>query len=112
MTRSASAAARVSRAQAELAMAERELVKSALPWQQRLQRNRSTITLVSGFSAGLALALFPSRWWARAGAAVGATAAGAARSGLAPAIVGAVLSHLLSSEDESRKTAPATQRRQ
>jgi hypothetical protein len=103
-----SAAARVSKAQAELALAERDLVENTLPWQRRLQRNRSGIALISGFSAGLALALLPSRWWAGLGATLGTTAASTARSGLAPVIVGAVLSHLLRSADANRKIAPAT----
>jgi hypothetical protein len=98
----------VSRAQAELAAAEREFVKSTLPWQRRLQRKRSGIALVSGFSAGLLLALLPPRWWAGMGAALGTTAASTARSALAPAIVGAVLSHLLRSDDAKRKTEPAS----
>jgi hypothetical protein len=102
-----SPATRVSDAQAELAAAERDLAKSLQPLQP-LQRHRGAITLISGFSAGLALALLPSRWWARVGAAVGATAASTARSALAPAIVGAVLSALLRSEDASRKTVPST----
>lgn len=97
---------RVSRAQAELAAAERELVKSA-PWQRQLQRHQSAITLIGGFSAGLALALLPPRWWERAGATLGAAAASTARSALAPAIAGAVLSHVLRSE-ENRKTVPAS----
>jgi hypothetical protein len=101
MKRPASAARRVSRAQAELAVAERELVKSALSWQ----RYQSAITLISGFSVGLALALFPPRWWGRAGATLGAAAASTARSALAPAIVGAVLSQVLRGEDTKRKTA-------
>jgi hypothetical protein len=97
----------VSRAQAELAAAECDLVKSTLPWQRRLQRNRSGIALVSGFSAGLALALFPPRWWAGLGAVLGTTAASTARSALAPAIIGAVLSQLLRSEEANRKSVPA-----
>jgi hypothetical protein len=104
MKRPASAAARVSRAQSELAAAERECVKSALSWQQSWQRHRSAIALISGFSTGMALALFPPGWWARVGAALGTTAASTARSALVPAIVGAVLSHVLRSEDASRKT--------
>jgi hypothetical protein len=106
MKRPVSAAVRVSRAKAELAAAERELVKSTLPWQ--LQRQRSAVALVSGFSAGLALALFPPRWWARVGATLGGAAARTARSALAPAIMGAVLSHVLRSEDASAKAAPTS----
>jgi hypothetical protein len=98
----------VSTAQTELAAAESDLTKTLLPWQRPLQRNRSTIALISGFSAGLALALLPPRWWGGVGAALGKTAASTARSALAPAIVGAVLSHLLSSEDASRKVALTT----
>jgi hypothetical protein len=108
MKRSPSAALRMSQAQAELAAAEREFVKSARPWQRQLQQHQSAITLISGFSAGLALALFPPRWWARAGATLGSAAASTARSALAPAIVGAVLSHVLRSEEASRKTAPTS----
>jgi hypothetical protein len=105
--RPTTAAARASRAQAELAAAERDLTKTLLPRQRPLQQHRRAITLISGFSAGLALALLPPRWWAGVGAALGKTAASTARSALAPAIVGAVLSHLLSGEDPSRKAAPA-----
>jgi hypothetical protein len=101
-----SAARRVSSAQAELAAAERDLAKSLLPWQRPLHQHRSAITLIGGFSAGLALALLPSRWWARAGAALGTTAASTARSALAPAIIGALLSHMLNREDASPKVAP------
>ena len=107
MKRPASAAARVSTAQAELAAADRDLAESLLPWQRPLQQHRGAITMISGFSAGLALALLPPRWWAGLGAALGTTAASTARSALAPAIVGAVLSHVLRSEDASRKTVPA-----
>jgi hypothetical protein len=108
MKRPTNAAVRVSRAQAELATAERELVKSALPRQRQLQRHQSAIALICGFSTGLALALFPPRWWGRAGATFGSAAASTARSALAPAIVGAVLSHVLRSEGASRKTAAAS----
>jgi hypothetical protein len=103
-----SAATRVSNAQAELAAAERDLAKSLQPWQRPLHQHRSAITLISGFSAGLALALLPSRWWAGVGAALGTTAASTARSALAPAIVGVVLSQLLRGEDANRKSVPAT----
>lgn len=101
-----SAIARMHLAQAELATAEREFMKSALPWRQRLHRHRNAINLASGFVAGLALTLLPSRWWAGVGAALGKTAASSARSPLAPAIIGAVLSQLLQSESASRKAAP------
>jgi len=102
-----SAAARVRQARAELAVAERELVKSARPWWRRLHRHRRVLILFGGFASGLALALFPSRWWARIGATVGATAAGIARSALTPAIVGAVLSHTRRSDNVSRTPAQA-----
>ena len=102
----ATAIARVRLAEAELATAEREFMKSALPWRQRLHRHRNALNLASGFAAGLALTLLPSRWWAGVGAAVGKTAASSARSPLAPAILGAVLSHLLQSQRATRETAP------
>lgn len=109
MKRKQSAAARVHLAQAELAAAECELTKSAQPWRRHLQKHRSTLTLVSGFATGLALAIFPPRWWASAGAAVGAIAASTARSALTPVIIGAVLSQALRSEDVSQTPAPSTE---
>ncbi|MDR3386080.1 MAG: hypothetical protein P4L92_03435 [Rudaea sp.] len=88
------AVARVRQAEAELAAAERELERSALPWRRRLQRHRGAVTIFGGFVGGLALTLLPSRWWARVGALVGASAAGIARSALTPALIGAVVSQI------------------
>jgi hypothetical protein len=105
-TKRTSAAARVRQAQAELALAERELAKSARPWRRRLQRHRSALVLFGGFTSGLALTLFPPHWWARIGAAVGATAAGAARSALTPAVVGAVLSRMRRSDQHLADSTP------
>lgn len=99
-----SAAARVRLAQAELAVAQRELAKTARPWRQRLQRHRKAVILMSGFASGLALTLLPPRWWARIGSAAGATAAGAARSAFTPAVVGAVISRLRRGDDANRHT--------
>ena len=97
-----SPAARVRRAQAELAAAECELRNSLKPWRQRLQRHGGAIVLCSGFVSGAALAFLPPRWWARVGAVLGATAASAARSALTPALIGAALSRM-------RRSDPATQ---
>jgi hypothetical protein len=102
------AAARVRQAQAELAVAERELAKSALPWRRHLQRHRSALTLFGGFASGLALTLLPSRWWERTGALVGSMAAGVARSAFTPAIIGAVIAQIRRGDDvDPPVTSPA-----
>ncbi|MGA9335696.1 MAG: hypothetical protein WBV39_15555 [Rudaea sp.] len=87
-------ARRVRQARMQLESAERELVKSARPWSERLRRNREAIALSAGFAGGLALAVFPSLWWARAGAFVGSAAANAARSVLTPMLIGAAMAWL------------------
>ena len=66
-----SALARIRLAEAELATAEHEFMKSALPWRQRLHRHRNALNLASGFAAGLALTLLPSRGWAGVGVVAG-----------------------------------------
>jgi len=86
--------ARVRRARLQLEAAERDLARSAGSWLTRLRRHRSAIALVSGFVSGTALVLLPSRWWSRTGAAVGRTAAAAARSILTPMLIGTLLSQL------------------
>ncbi len=90
----ASVVAKVHLAQAELSAAEAELAKSARPWQRNLQQHRGALTLAGGFVSGLALTLLPPRWWARAGATVGAAAATMARSALTPAVIGAVIARI------------------
>jgi hypothetical protein len=99
MKDASAAAVRVRVAQAELAAAERELARSARPWQLRLQRHRNALVLCGGFVSGLALTFLPTRWWARFGAGVGATAAVAARSTLTPALIGALLAKVRRSSD-------------
>jgi hypothetical protein len=86
-----SAATRVRLAEAQLTHAEQVLADSARPWRVRLHKHRNVLILGGGFASGLALTFLPPRWWARIGAAAGATAATVARSALTPAIVGAVV---------------------
>jgi len=97
-------------AEAELARAERALVASAQPWQQRLRRHRSALILGGGFASGLALTFFPRRWWARIGALAGSTAAIAARSAFTPTIIRAVLSHFRRGDGAGDAAAPAAAR--
>lgn len=105
-----SAAARVRRAQAELAAAESALEKNALPWRRRWRKDRGALAILGGFTGGLALALLPPRWWARVGAVVGATAAAAARSALIPAVVGAMLSQVRRSDKPAQAaSSPAAE---
>ena len=59
-----------------------------------INHDRNTLVIVGGVASGLALALCPPRWWARVGSVVGGTAAGIARSALAPMLIGAALSQL------------------
>jgi hypothetical protein len=105
-----SAAARVRKAEADLASAEHALVASAQPWRRRMRRHRNALILCSGFASGLALTFFPPRWWARVGAFAGSAAATAARSAFAPAIIGAVLAHFRRSDGASETAAQAAAR--
>lgn len=107
MKRKASAAARVSAARADLAIAESALEKSARSWRLRIHRHREALVLFGGFASGLALTLLPPRWWARLGAIVGATAAGAARASLTPVIVGVALAQVRRHDDTNRTPMPS-----
>ena len=86
-----SAEARVRRAEAELAAAEIHLQHSARPWRRRIETHRAESIVLAGFATGLALALLPTRWWGRIGAALGTVTAAAARSMLTPAFIGATV---------------------
>jgi hypothetical protein len=97
----------VRQAQAELALAELQLAKSTWPLRRDLHRHRNALILFGGFATGLALTFLPPRWWARIGAAVGATAAGLARSALTPAVVGAVLARVQRSDASATEPTPA-----
>lgn len=104
-------AARVRRARLQLEAAERDLARSAGSWRQRLRRHRGRIVLTSGFLSGTALVLLPSRWWTRAGAAVGGAAATAARSIFTPVLIGTLLSQVRASRntnDQRDSDSPAT----
>ncbi|HET8941290.1 MAG TPA: hypothetical protein VFN13_04810 [Rudaea sp.] len=87
-------AKRVRAARTQLEAAERELALSSRPWLERLQKHRQALTVAGGFISGLALVVLPSRWWARAGAVAGASAASVARSVLTPMLMGAALAWL------------------
>jgi hypothetical protein len=104
------AAARVRKAEVDLASAEHALVTSARPWRSRMRRHRNALIVCSGFACGLALTFFPPRWWARIGAFAGSIAATAARSAFTPAIIGAVLSHFRRGDGASEMGAQASAR--
>ncbi|MGH8042107.1 MAG: hypothetical protein ACREPN_08705 [Rudaea sp.] len=63
--------------------------------------------MCGGLGSGLALALLPLRWWARMGAALGASAAYVARSALTPALLGAAFAQLR--RDDTEDAATTTQ---
>jgi hypothetical protein len=89
-----SAQERVRNAEAELAVAENNLQRSARPLRAQLQHHRSATLLLGGFATGVALTLLPTRWWGRIGAVAGTLSAAAARSLLTPAFMGAAFAKL------------------
>ena len=89
-----SANKRVLTAQAELASAELALRNNAHPLRVYVQQHQVATIILGGLASGFALALLPLRWWAALGALAGRTAALAARSTLAPALVGAAVTRI------------------
>jgi len=89
-----SAQERVRKAEAELAIAENNLRRTAQPLRAQLQQHRTATLLFGGFVTGIALTLLPTRWWGRIGAVAGTVSAAAARSLLTPAFMGAAFAKL------------------
>jgi hypothetical protein len=83
------AAARVRRAQARVDTARRDLTQSVAPWRAQIARHRGAIIVLGGFAGGVAATAVPRRWWARFASLVGALAAGAVRTAMLPALLGA-----------------------
>ena len=102
-----SARARVHRAEIRLVSAERKLEKSSRPLRARLRlrQHRAAAIVLSGVASGLALSLLPIRWWGHVGALLAKVAAGAARSALAPVIVGAAMSQVKHSANAGSDSA-------
>jgi hypothetical protein len=89
-----SAKKRVLKAEAELATAELALRNNTRPLREYAHEHQVATIILGGFASGFALALLPLRWWAAVGALAGRTVALAARSTLAPALVGAAVTRI------------------
>ena len=101
-----SAQQRVHQAEAELALAETNLERSAYPMRTQLQHHRSATLLLGGFATGVALTLLPTRWWGRIGALAGTLTAAAARSLLTPAFIGAAIGRMRGKSSTGDHAAP------
>lgn len=107
MTRT-SASTRVRRAQAELSVAQAALERDANACGFWARRRRGALAAGGGFVAGMLLTLLPARWWSRAGALTGASAAIAARSVLLPMLVGAAFGRIdRGAASRSTRNAPS-----
>ena len=84
-------AVRVRAAQARVEAARLELTGHVAALRTTLERRRTTLILGSGFVAGLAIGVLPTRVWSGLGALLGGTGALLARSMLTPMVAGALL---------------------
>lgn len=91
MSATPSPAVRVRAAQARVEAARLELTGHVAALRATLEQRRTTLVLGSGFIAGLAMGVLPTRVWSRVGALLGGTGALLARSMLTPMVAGALL---------------------